>query len=126
MEAMRRSWCPLGLAPVLLLACGGGAHRDAAAATCPDDIPSACALPAPSYVADVAPIVAQRCGSCHGLGGVEYPAVDLSTHAAFVRQQHSVLSVLATCRMPQAGSPQLQAAQRATLLNYLVCGAPEP
>ena len=57
---MRRALSALAL----LAACTPAPRPD-----CPNDTPSACPSPAPSYVSDVAPIVSSHCLQCHAPGG---------------------------------------------------------
>lgn len=93
--------------------------------SCPSDLPASCPMPTPSYKDDVAPIVARRCSPCHFPGGIEAATHDFSTYAGIAAQRSSVLDQVYSCRMPQAGAPPLGAAERATLLGWLVCKAPD-
>jgi hypothetical protein len=107
------------LAALLGSACAGGV------AGCPDDLPAQCPSPVPSYASAVRGLLDQACTSgCHQPGGV---AADrpLGTHADVYRQRSAVLNQAYGCTMPPAGSAALTTAQRALLLGWLVCGAPD-
>jgi uncharacterized membrane protein len=93
-------------------------------ATCPDDLPSDadCEGTLPSYKAEVAAVVNERCGTCHGPGGVEV-SLPLSTHAQLYQQRRSVLNQIFTCRMPPACAIDLTSDERAMLLKWMVCGS---
>ena len=67
---------------------------------------------------------AQKCAVCHGPGGVESNR-DLSTYDHVHTLRSSVLDQVHACAMPPADGEALTAAERATLLGWLVCGAPE-
>jgi uncharacterized membrane protein len=106
-------------------ACSSGAGEGAGAGACPRDLPEACPEPPPSFGADVQAIVARRCGACHAGGGVAAASHDLSTYAAIYRQRGAVLNQIYACRMPLAEAPQPTPDERAKLLAWLVCGAPD-
>lgn len=108
-------------------ACGNGAapgQPSDAGAACPRDLPSTCQGTAPTYAQDIAPVLASRCLSCHGEGGVENASVDLTTYDGVYRKRTDVLSQVYNCQMPlpDAGAPS--ADERALLMNWVVCGAP--
>ena len=98
----------------------GGNGGASGASGCPA-APTTCPTPAPAYAADVAGIVASRCVSCHGPGGVEQQR-PLGTYAALASRRSSVLTQLATCAMPKDAS--MSDGERATVLAWIVCGAP--
>jgi hypothetical protein len=95
-----------------------------ASSTCPSDLPAACPSPAPGYDASVGPLLAGRCGGCHGDGGIEVNQHDLRTYDAVYRQRSSVLTQVYGCLMPPADAAPLTPGERAALLGWLVCGAP--
>ncbi len=101
----------------------GGPSVDAAPA-CPNDLPAACVAPAPGFDAAVGPILARRCNACHGDGGFERPAHDLGTYAGVFKQRGSVLTQVYGCLMPPVDAAALDPAERAQVLDWLVCGAP--
>ena len=94
-----------------------------AAPSCPNDLPAACPSTVPSYAADVAFIFEVHCNSCHGTGGT---AADrpLTDYAAIYRQRGSVLDQIYNCHMPPELERPLTAEQRAKVLAWLVCKAP--
>jgi hypothetical protein len=121
------------LSLVLLLGCGadgagtndGGSAGDGSDA-CPNDLPGreACVDGAPSYRQEVAAIIDERCNVCH------YPSnpltnVVLSDYEAVYALRRTVQSRIYSCVMPPEEAPQLESAERAALLEWLVCGAPE-
>ena len=83
-------------------------------ASCPAD-----ASPLPTYD-DVSPILVRDCVPCHGTntGGK-----DESSYPLVFGQRSAILYQVGSCLMPLAGSPQLSATERTTLLTWLVCGA---
>jgi hypothetical protein len=64
-----------------------------------------------------------RCVGCH-FAGSTITRTDLSTYANVYANRGSVLTQVYGCLMPPATSRQLTADQRASLLGWLVCGAP--
>jgi hypothetical protein len=96
-----------------------------AAGSCPDDLPPACPAPAPSYQAQVAPLLEARCVGCHGAGQVASNRL-LDSYGSVFPQRAAVLRQTYACQMPpaDAGAP-LTLAERAALLGWLVCGAPD-
>ena len=105
-------------AAMVLVACGGGSDP-----TCPNDLPSSCVQPAPSYKTDVQPVMSARCLSCHAPGGQE-AALPFTTYSQVFANRAAILDQTYACRMPPAGSPPPTAPERALLLHWLVCGAP--
>lgn len=91
---------------------------------CPNDLPKECPTPAPSYDADVAPIVAKHCFPCHAPGGEEEQR-PLDTYEHVYARRSSVLTQVYSCSMPPSGQAVPSSAERAVLLAWLVCGAPE-
>ena len=99
---------------------------DLAAAICPNDQPDECPPDTPSWSADggVAAIFAARCASCHAAGGAE-ATVPLDTYATVFARRTTVLSQVLHCLMPPPDAGQLTAPERAEVLDWLVCDAPE-
>jgi mono/diheme cytochrome c family protein len=115
------------LAALVLIAAGCG---DGGA--CPNDLPAECPSDAPGYAATIAPIVKTRCLGCHAPGG---QAADkpLGTWDDVHARRSAVLNQVYSCSMPPTeggplGMPStgsgLTDAERAALLGWLVCGAP--
>ena len=101
-----------------------GAQR----ANCPSDLPPAgdCASGSPLYD-DVAPIFAARCTVCHQAGGLQV-TFSFDTYAAIhddPQKRTRTLTQIYGCRMPPPCAPDLSAAERKTMLEWFVCGAPE-
>jgi hypothetical protein len=83
--------------------------------TCPNDVPS--------YAKTVEPILNVNCVDCHHpmstlaqTSLATYPSVHLVFGAA--------LGQVSSCLMPPAGKPPLSDEERAALLAWLACGAP--
>jgi hypothetical protein len=89
---------------------------------CPNDLPAACTT-APSYAAEIAPIFESHCVKCHSKGGEE-ESKPLDTHANVYSRRTTVLTQVYACKMPPDGEPALSAEERAKLLMWLVCKAP--
>jgi len=90
---------------------------------CPNDLPASCPSMVPSYKTDIAPILATYCVTCHSPTGVAgYPEV---TYADVSKQASSILDTVYQCTMPPIGSSQLTVQQRVTLMDWLVCNAPD-
>jgi hypothetical protein len=106
---------------------GDAAPADADPADCPNDLPSSCPAPAPTYDGDggVASLVHAHCVPCHSPGGIE-PSPDFTTYAGLFAERSAALDQVYACTMPQAdGGVPLAPAERATLLAWFVCGAPK-
>lgn len=104
----------------LLLGCDDGST-----AGCANDLPAACPAPAPSFQAQVAPLLAARCGGCHVAGGVA-PTHRFGSWAQVYPQRTALLTQTYSCLMPPLdGGLALTAAERSLLFGWLVCGAPE-
>lgn len=97
--------------------CGGDA-------SCPNDLPAACPTPAPGWQATVEPIVGERCQVCHQPGGLS-AGFPMTTYQQVYSLRSPMLNQLYACRMPPAGATPPTAAERAALLAWLVCGAPD-
>ena len=127
----RRSSTFLEIALLALAGCTSDPHQapaDAgaeAADECPDDVPAACPSPEPSYANDVAPIFARRCAPCHFPGGIEVATHDFSKYDVIHDQKGAILGQIHACLMPppDAGAPTPD--ERAALLGWIVCGAPQ-
>lgn len=118
-----------------MASCGGDGERtDGVPAgktgrldACPNDLPDTCALPAPTYDADVGPLIARYCVSCHSPGGAA-PNRVFDTFAlvkADREGKNDIYKQLYACRMPPAILPQPTLAEREAILSWYVCGLPE-
>ena len=123
----------LVISALLILPCCGASDGDASSGTagtggdaCPNDLPdrAACDDGAPSYREDVASIIDERCNVCHYPGNSQSTAV-WSDYDAVYAERRTVQSRIYSCVMPPQSAPQLAPAERALLLEWLVCGASE-
>jgi len=91
---------------------------------CNAELPDACPTPGPKYATEVVPILDAKCDTCHdGKEGGPWP---LTTHVDVTHWLTAVTSVLIDCTMPPpTGTEKLTPDERATLLNWLKCGAPD-
>jgi hypothetical protein len=108
------------------LACTSGSGSDDAGASCTFIDASACQQPVPSYANDVAPILDLRCNStCHAPGVGPWPLNNYNDVHDWV---DIIGSYVEQCGMPPpeagAGNGDLTDQERATILDWLVCGAP--
>jgi hypothetical protein len=94
-----------------------------AATSCPNDLPTACPSKIPSYKDDVAFVFELHCNTCHGEGG-SAEGRPLVTYDDVYRQRGSVLNQIYNCHMPPETERPLTAEQRADVLAWLVCKAP--
>ena len=95
------------------------------AGSCPPPDRSHGCEPAPTYAADVAPILAAACTRCHAPGGAA-EGDDLTTAAGVHRKGSTVLTQVQSCLMPPAAAERpLTAAERDTLVRWFACGAPD-
>jgi uncharacterized membrane protein len=97
----------------------GFAACDSPGTSCPNDLPSSCSSSPPSY-AQVAPIFAANCSSCHSTGG-SAPDRLFDTYDQIAAQQSAVLNQIYSCKMPPAGYAPLSDAERQLVLGWLVC-----
>jgi hypothetical protein len=113
-------------AAVLAAGCHGdpstGGSDGGAGGGCPNDAPKSCPAGAAGYKEAVAPILGTSCGSCHRPGGTSL--IYLQTYDEVFAQRASVLDQVYSCRMPPPDYPPLNPTERADLLGWLVCGAP--
>jgi hypothetical protein len=124
----RRSSTFLDLALALALsACTSASPPPSDGADCPDDVPASCPTPEPSYSKDVAPLLARRCVPCHFPGGIEAPTHDFSKYDVVHTQKGSIVTQIHSCLMPpaDAGATAPTPDERAVLLGWIVCGAPQ-
>jgi hypothetical protein len=87
----------------------------------------------PTYTADVAPILHQRCSPCHLSGGIADKIVDLSTYENVDDAATAILNEISMCDMPPihgnsefgipAGTvPGLDDEQVVTIHDWFYCG----
>ena len=116
---------------LLLVACGkGSSEPDAAANELPPNCTaidaSSCSTPIPSFATDITPMLDRACNStCHAPGMGPWP---LNTYSDVSDWASIIQADIATCSMPPAdagaGNGSLSDAERATLLDWIACGAP--
>jgi hypothetical protein len=126
-QASTMKW--LFLASCVALGCGQTSTEPKDAAPSPSCAvidASTCQNPIPSYSRDVAPALDRTCNStCHAPGVGPWPL----TNYADVFDWGSIIGGdIAQCTMPPpdagAGNGNLTDQERAAILNWLVCGAP--
>jgi MYXO-CTERM domain-containing protein len=119
----RGAWRALPLAVAALLA---GCDGPPATGACPNDLPAACPSPPPSWSRDVQPIVAAHCAVCHSPTGIN-PTRPFTTWQQVDGQRGDILSQVYACKMPppDGGVAPPVGTERALLLGWLVCGAPD-
>ena len=91
----------------------------------PQAPPAACPTQVPSWSNEVSQIFATRCSPCHFPGGVEDSAGDYSTYAGVSRVAGTIEGQVASCAMPPSDAGAMPSADRATLLAWIVCRAPD-
>jgi uncharacterized membrane protein len=108
------------------LACAGspgpGDAPPACQATLPDG--SDCNGATPSYATEIAPLVETHCLDCH-FAGNHNSSVVLETQSELNRQRGLVETQVYRCQMPPSDGVALSTGDRARLLEWLVCGAPD-
>jgi uncharacterized membrane protein len=93
-------------------------------AVCPNDLPASCPTPPPSFAKDVEPVFERRCWPCHTGAGIAAEAHDFSTYDNIFADRSTILNRVFACEMPPADSAQPTPEERAALLAWLVCKAP--
>ena len=90
---------------------------------CGSDATPTCPAPKPSYKADVVPILDAECNTCH-IGGPTGPW-PLSDYQSLLDWKLQVLGDMLHCTMPpEDAGHAISDADRATLIGWLACGAP--
>ncbi|WP_394833969.1 cytochrome c [Pendulispora rubella] len=108
-----------------LVACGSDSSGQDPAPSCPE-LPQQCTGTPPSYATEVKALVEQHCFPCHAPGGTGVGAAgrDFSKYEILQRDKAKALLRVYGCTMPPKEAPQPSADDRATLVKWLVCGAP--
>jgi uncharacterized membrane protein len=114
-----QAWMMMIGCALLASACSGGETS-----SCPNDLPVSCPADAAGYQKTVGPLIQARCVVCHSATG-EMSDEPLDTYQRVFDARGAVLDQVHACRMPLAGATPLTAAERAELLGWLVCGAPD-
>jgi hypothetical protein len=126
----------LTLLSTTAMGCGDDAHsgaRDLAvsdggvpdlAPQCPSKLPSSCAMPMPSWDGGVEPIVTGTCVPCHSASGQAYD-YPLDSYANVYKNRDAIKTQLTGCSMPPPNAATLSPSDRQTIVNWLVCGAPQ-
>lgn len=106
-------------------ACASGNDPRDPGRACSTTLPSSddCATAAPSYANDIAPLVADGCLGCHFTRN-PYSSIVLETQSELYDQRQLVETQLYRCTMPPSDGTPLTSTERAKLLKWLVCGAP--
>lgn len=120
---MSRAWSCLLLCLIDIVSIVGCASK-AAPNECSVNVPESCPDPSLSYAASIGDILSSNCQPCHAAGGVER-AVPLTDYSDVSKRLTSIAGQLETCTMPPAGSPPISASDRQTVLDWIVCGAPQ-
>jgi hypothetical protein len=102
----------------------GGSDATQEPPVCPNDLPGACPSPQPSYTNEVSAIIETKCNGCHADGGVGQSTEDFSTYDRIHGRRGPILNQVFSCQMPPPDAGQLTPAERAALLGWLVCEAP--
>lgn len=94
--------------------------------SCPFIDASTCQQPVPSYTTDVVPILDKRCNStCHAPGVGPWP---LTNYQDVLDWADIIGGYIEQCGMPPpdagAGDGNMTDQERALVLNWLACGAP--
>ncbi len=94
-------------------------------ASCPNDLPSACPGPtAPSFASTIQPTLSSRCHSCHSEGGAAGTSHVFDTYDEVYSERRVMLNQIFACAMPPSSAEALSSDERAALLAWFVCGAP--
>jgi hypothetical protein len=84
-----------------------------------------CPTVVPSYSATVRDIVETACVDCHYPGSGMSNVGSLVTYEDVYASYGSSLGQVSACLMPRPPKPPMPEADRATLLAWLACGAPD-
>lgn len=123
---MRARTLTLAAALAVAARAAAGCSPDSAdGPSCPQDLPQSCPNPPPSFKNEVEPIIEHRCWACHTDGGVAAAVRDFSTYDRIYAQRGAMLDQIYACRMPLPDAGQPTPEERAKLLGWFVCKAPD-
>jgi hypothetical protein len=101
-----------------IVGCGGGGP------TCMVTLPTECPTPAPSYMTDVAPIFQATCNDCHS-PGKQTGTIPFNNYVQIYARRTTILDQIYRCQMPPADGLPTTTAQVKTLMDWLICKAPD-
>jgi hypothetical protein len=78
----------------------------------------------PSFARDVAPIIPDRCATCHAVGN-DAGLWPLGTFEEVWDWQRLIAADLIKCTMPPPAAPPVTLEERTTLFTWLYCGTPD-
>ena len=107
----------------LASACSSENSAATFSSSCPNDLPGCPGMP-PSYSSQVVGVISRRCSPCHESGGAAGPSWNFSSYAGAYARRAEILNQVYACTMPPHGNTPLTSLERATLLAWLVCRAP--
>jgi hypothetical protein len=88
---------------------------------CEVTLPTSCPTP-PVYYEDIAPIIMNRCLSCHDGKGEQWA---LTSYSHVTAWHNEIGGAMATCSMPPSDAGiDMPAAEREQILTWLVCKMP--
>jgi len=103
---------------------GGATGAGGAAASCPPPASTVCVQPAPSFAADIAPILDRSCNGCHTVDNPDgvWP---LNSWADVAAWSNLIIPDLVQCRMPPPDSTTpFPEADRQLFFAWLACNSP--
>jgi hypothetical protein len=111
----------LVLVAVLVAAAGGCGGSDGP--PCMVMLPTECPTPAPSYATNVAPIFQATCNDCHS-PGKQTGTIPFNNYVQVYARRTTILDQIYRCKMPPADGPPTTPEQVKTLMDWLICKAP--
>jgi hypothetical protein len=116
--------CSGVVAAILAFACGGGSSSLGLSTMGPSALPG-CDGEAPSYHADVMPLLEHYCFECHSKGGDAAEDHDFSNYTVLHAQRRALSAELEAGAMPPPDHAQPSRSERALLARWACSGAPE-
>ena len=116
-KKLRLSLLAAGIAAA---ACGHPVEHDA----CPLPPEMGCPPEALTFDTGISELLHTRCFPCHSADGVEQSR-QLTDYLHVSNERRSILTQLASCSMPPAGSPPLTSSERQQIFDWLACQGPE-